>query len=82
MNYKLVNGKYVFNKSGVNFALSPAQVTEMRYLLEHIDAADYSSYIKREDCLKRIENIRGEFVGEGQAVYETRIDKAIDSLKD
>jgi len=53
MNYKLVNGKYVFNNSGVNFSLSAAQVTEMRYLLEHIDAVDSSSYIKREDCLKR-----------------------------
>ena len=37
MDYKIKNGKYVFNKEGVNFALTEEQVTDMRETLQKVE---------------------------------------------
>ena len=37
MDYRIKNGKYVFNKGGVNFALTEEQVTDMRETLQKVE---------------------------------------------
>ncbi len=37
MDYKKKNGKYVFNKEGVKFALTEEQVTDMRETLQKVE---------------------------------------------
>lgn len=64
-----------------NSGYNPEAIIELSKAFIDLLDNGFPGYMKKSDCITKLDNSRAEFVGDGPESYERRITDAINSLK-